>query len=296
MGKKSRKGGAPGGGGGGGAATAATVAMPLQVGDACLVHSLVAGDHLNGATGTVVKVDPEDDGPDGRVVVGVAFGQGNREKKRIRRRNLRPHAQALTWGPGQGGMGGMNIFGGVSVGGASKKKAHGAAIARCTEAEPWKMTRAGNTCIGTPFYAFVVAVATATTTTTTTAPATPTTATTAPTTPHHPPHRPSRTRCSSPRAARLDDAGHHHAPALPDDRGLYTGRRRHRPRVLSELRTLSQLPPRPGDEQTAVFTRIFGYQSGFLPTLTPRLPLKHLPMMLRPPPRAHPRPNHPSKH
>ena len=33
-----------------------------------------------------------------------------------------------------------------------------------------------------------------------------------------------------------------------------------------------------------------------LPTLTPRLPLKHLPMMLRPSPHAHPRLNHPSKH
>ena len=42
---------------------------------------------------------------------------------------------------------------------------------------------------------------------------------------------------------------------------------------------------RQGDEQTAVFTRIFGYPTGMvLPTLTPRLPLEHLPMILRPSP------------
>ena len=52
-----------------------------------------------------------------------------------------------------------------------------------------------------------------------------------------------------------------------------------------------------GDEQTAVFTRILWLlDARHLPgTLKPRLPLKHLPMMLRPSPRAHPRPNHLSK-
>mmetsp|Transcript_81299 Transcript_81299/g.230747 ORF Transcript_81299/g.230747 Transcript_81299/m.230747 type:complete len:656 (-) Transcript_81299:184-2151(-) len=148
MGKKSRKGGGSGSTVGTGVAAAPAADRPLQVGDACLVHSLVAGDYWNGATGVIVKVDPEEEGPDGRIVVGVAFGQGNREKKRIRRRNLRPHAQALTWGPGDMGMGGMKIFTGVSVGGPPKKKAYGAAIARCMEAEPWKMSRSGNTCIG----------------------------------------------------------------------------------------------------------------------------------------------------
>ena len=38
------------------------------------------------------------------------------------------------------------------------------------------------------------------------------------------------------------------------------------------------------------------FSLGFLATLTPRLPLKHLPIMLRPSPHAHPRPNHPSTH